>query len=75
MRSWVSYIRFSAGRTKQQSGEILVADVTRGHKQKPGGSAAQEMTADDICILTGDNPPSDVVNGGNHVVGAKIPVR
>jgi len=60
--------------TKQQSGEILVADVASGHKQKSGGSAAQEMTADEISILTEDNSPIAVGNGGNHVVGAAIPI-
>ena len=61
--------------TKQQGGEILVPNVARGHKQKPGGSAAQEMTTDEIRILAKDDSPIAVGKGGNHVVGAAIPIR
>jgi hypothetical protein len=58
--------------TKQQSGEIQVANVTSGHDQKLGGSAAQEMTSDEISILTEDYPSIAVGNGTNQVVGGAI---
>jgi len=63
--------------TKQQSGEIMVADVADvagGHDQKLGGSAVLEMTTEEISILTEDYPSIAVGNGANQVVGAAIPL-
>ena len=61
--------------TKQQGGEFLVPIVAGGHDQKPCGSAAQEMTTDEIRILAKDNSLIAVGNGGNHAVGAAIAIR
>jgi hypothetical protein len=60
--------------TKQQSGEILVANVASGHDQKFGGSAAQKMTSDEISILAEDYPSIAVGNGANQIVGGAIPL-
>jgi hypothetical protein len=75
MRTWVSNSRFSSGRTRSSRAvRSWLPMLPRGNDQKPGGSAAQEMTADEISILAEDNPPITVGNRRDHIVAAAIPV-
>lgn len=60
---------------KQQISQILVADVACADNQEPGGSAAQEMTANKISILAEDNTMITIRDGGNYLIGAAIACR
>ncbi len=53
----------------------LVADVASGHDQQPGRATAQEMTPNEIIILTKHHPSIAIGDGRDRQVGAAITLR